>query len=170
MLRKKSLTKEQVFQKLKHFCAYQDRCRSEVKTKAWSLGLKKTDVDELLHRLAEDKYLDEERFAARFVAGKFSLKQWGRVKIKSELRSRGISNYQVLQAMEIINEEKYTAALKKLAMNKWNSIKGKGVNHFVKMTRTRDFLMQRGFEPALISMELKLLMEKEKAPVESSSS
>lgn len=170
MLHKKTYTKEQVYQKLKHYCAYQDRCQSEVKTKAWSLGLKKPDVEELLHRLVEDNYLDEERYAARFVAGKFSMKQWGRVKIKSELRSKGISTYYISMALEIINEEKYAAALKKLAMNKWNSVKGKGVNHFVKMTRTRDFLMQRGFEPALISMELKVLMEKEKAPVDSASS
>jgi len=63
MLPKKSLTKEQAYQKLKHYCAYQDRCHSEVKMKAYSLGLRKPEVEELTSKLIEENCLNEERFA-----------------------------------------------------------------------------------------------------------
>jgi regulatory protein len=67
MLPKKSLTKEQAYQKLKHYCAYQDRCQSEVKIKACSLGLRKPEVEELTAKLIGENCLNEERFAKAFV-------------------------------------------------------------------------------------------------------
>jgi regulatory protein len=85
----KLLTTEQAFQKLKHFCAWQERCHSEVKEKAFSLGLRKAQADELVSRLIEENYLNEERFARQFAGGKFRMKQWGRIKIKSGLKQKG---------------------------------------------------------------------------------
>ena len=44
---KKHLTKEQALQKLKHYCAYQERCHSEVKEKLYVLGVWKKEHDEI---------------------------------------------------------------------------------------------------------------------------
>jgi len=60
MFPKKSLTKEQAYQKLRHYCAYQDRCHSEVKSKAYSLGMRRADTEELTSRLIEEGCLNEE--------------------------------------------------------------------------------------------------------------
>ena len=162
MLPKKSLTKEQVYQKLKHYCAYQDRCHSEVKTKAYSFGLRKPEVEELTSKLIEENCLNEERFAKAFAGGKFRIKQWGRMKIIGELKKKQVSSYCIAAAMEEIDENKYKHVLHKLAVKRWNSIKGKGTNLFVKMTRTRNFLLLKGYEPALVSFEIKHLAAKEK--------
>jgi len=162
MLPQKSLTKEQVYQKLKHYCAYQDRCHSEVKTKAYSFGLRKPEVEELTSKLIEENCLNEERFAKAFAGGKFRIKQWGRMKIIGELRKKQVSSYCIAAAMEEIDENKYKHVLHKLAVKRWNSIKGKGANLFVKMTRTRNFLLLKGYEPALVSFEIKHLAAKEK--------
>jgi len=51
MLYKKYLTKEQALQKLKHYCAYQERCHSEVKEKLYNLGIWKKDHDEIISTL-----------------------------------------------------------------------------------------------------------------------
>ena len=83
---KKQLTLEQALQKLKHYCAYQERCHSEVKEKLYSLGVFKKEADNIIAKLIEEGYLDEERFAIAFAGGKFRIKQWGRVKIKYELK------------------------------------------------------------------------------------
>jgi len=160
MLQRKTLTIEQAFQKLKHYCGYQERCHSEAREKAYSLGMKKTDVEELVSRLIEENYLNEERFAKLFAGGKFRAKQWGRTKIKYELKQRKISEYCINKALKEINEEEYFSTLDKLAKKKWNSIKGAGTNQFVKMTKTRDFLLQKGFEPGLIQQTLSGLIKK----------
>ena len=162
MLHKKILTKEQAYQKLKHYCAYQERCHYEVKAKAFLLGMKKTDVEELTSKLIEENCLNEERYAKSFAGGKFRIKQWGRLKIKGELKKKYISPYCIAAALQEIDETKYRETLHKLSVKRWRSVSGAGVNHFVKMTKTRDYLLLRGYEPALVSFELKNLLVKEK--------
>jgi regulatory protein len=160
MLPKKTLTKEQVYQKLRHYCAYQDRSHGEVKTKAYSLGMKRTETEELTSRLIEEGCLNEGRFARSFAGGKFRMKQWGKLKIRSELKQRQVSEHCIAIALEEIDLSKYKETLHNLAAKKWNSIKGTGTNHFVKMTKTRNFLLQKGFEAHLVTNEIKVLAEK----------
>ena len=162
MLPKKSLTKEQAYQKLRHYCAYQDRCHSEVKNKAYSFGLRKPDVEELTSKLIEENCLNEERFAKAFAGGKFRIKQWGRLKIRSELKNKQISYYCIAAALDEIDDLKYKETLHKLAVKRWNSIKGAGTNLFVKMTKTRDHLLLKGYESNLVAIEIKALTEKQK--------
>lgn len=147
---KQQLSKEQALQKARHYCGYQERSHSEVKEKLYSYGLRKTDVEEILSSLIEDNYLNEERFAAQFAGGKFRMKQWGRVKIKYELKQKRVSEYCIKKAMKEIDEDDYQKTLEKLASTKWDSIKGEGVNHFVKMSKTTDYLLQKGFESDLV--------------------
>jgi len=159
---KRTFTKEQVYQKLRHYCAYQDRCHAEVKTKAYSLGMKKPDVEELTSRLIEEGCLNEERYARSFAGGKFRMKQWGRMKIRAELKQRGVSEYCISGALAEIDHNNYKETLHKLAIKRWNSIKGQGTNLFVKMTKTRNYLMLKGYEAALVANEIKQLSHKEK--------
>ena len=162
MISKRTFTKEQVYQKLRHYCAYQDRCHAEVKTKAYSFGIKKPDVEELTTRLIEEGCLDEERYAKAFAGGKFRMKQWGKVKIKAELKQRRISEYCIAAALNEIDHGRYKETLNKLAIKRWNSIKGPGTNLFVKMTKTRNFLLLKGYEANLVAIEIKELSQKEK--------
>ena len=70
---KKHLTKEQALQKLKHYCAYQERCHSEVKEKLFNLGVWKKEHDEIISTLIEENYLNEERFAVAYAGGHFRI-------------------------------------------------------------------------------------------------
>ena len=146
----KRLTPEQAFQKVKYYCSYQERSHAEVRTKLYSYGLWKSDVEQLLTRLIEDNYLNEERFACHFAGGKFRIKQWGRMKITQALKEKQVSPYCIKKAMKEIDEKDYLQVLEKLAAKKWASIRGVGINRFVKMSKTTDFLLQRGFEVSLV--------------------
>lgn len=156
-MQRKILSKEEAFQKLKHYCGYQERCHREVKTKAYSLGLRKAEVEELTARLIEEDCLNEERFAKLYAGGKFRIKQWGRIKIKSGLKQKGISEYCIRQAMREINETEYLSALNRLAGKRWDGVSGRGTNLFVKLTKTRSYLLSKGYEPELVSRALKEL-------------
>ncbi len=161
MLQRKQLTKEQALQKLRHYCAYQERSHAEVKEKLYSFGLRKQEVEESISQLIEEGCLNEERFAIQFAGGKFRMKQWGRTKIKYELKQKMVSDYCIRKALNEIAEEDYQKTLEKLARKKWSSIKGEGVNLFVKMSKTKNFLLQRGFEQNLIQSALKKLSDKD---------
>lgn len=148
MLYKKNLTKEQALQKLKHYCAYQERCHSEVKEKLYELGVRRAEHDEITATLIEENYLNEERFAIAYAGGKFRMKQWGRVKIKYELKQKKVSEYCIKKAMRQITEEDYTQTLQKLADDKYESLKGE--QYLIRKKKTMDYLLHKGFEPDLV--------------------
>ena len=141
--------REQALQKLKHYCSYQERCHAEVKEKLYSLGLFKKDVELVISQLIEENYLNEERFAQLFARGKFRMKQWGRIKIKHELKQKRISEYCIKKALKEIDETDYQKTLKKLTETKWKSLKSER-NVFVKKNKTMNYLLQKGYEPTLI--------------------
>ena len=147
MIRKK-LTKEQGLQKLKHFCAYQERSHNEVREKLFDLGLRKNDREEIIASLIEENYLNEERFAMAFAGGKWRIKRWGRVKIKYELRQRGVSEYNIKQALKQIGEEEYLEVLHKLYREKYAS--ARHTQPLLRKKKTIDYLVGRGFEAALM--------------------
>ncbi|MBL7733561.1 MAG: RecX family transcriptional regulator [Chitinophagaceae bacterium] len=153
---KQSLTKEQALQKLKHYCAYQERCHSEVKEKLFDLGVRMKEHDEIIATLIEENYLNEERFASAFAGGKFRIKQWGRVKIRYELKQRQVSDYCIKKAMKQIEEEIYWQTLLTLAEKKYASLKGE--QYLVRQKKTADHLRRNGYEPDLIQTALKEVM------------
>lgn len=144
------MTREQALQKLKHYCGYQERCHVEVKEKLYSFGLWKKDVELVVSQLIEENYLNEERFAQLFAGGKFRMKQWGRIKIKYELKQRKVSDYCIKKGLKEINEDDYIKALGKLAAAKWRTLKGEK-NIFVKKSKTMNYLLQKGYESSLIN-------------------
>ena len=150
----KRLSNEQALQKLRHFCGYSERSHFETRQKAYALGLWKKDVEELISRLIEEKYLDEERFARQFAGSHFRQKKWGRIKITYALRQRLLSEYCIQAGLREIDEKEYQESLRSLAASKYETLQGRD-NDMEKRKRTRDFLLQRGFEPGLVIQVLK---------------
>ena len=150
----KRLTKEQAFQKLKHYCAYQERSHDEVKQKLYGFGLHRQEVEETLSTLIEENYLNEERFAIAFAGGRFRSKQWGRVKIEYELKQKKVSPYCIKKAVNNIDDDAYLKTLQQLARKKWNSLKAPGATDYVKSSKTTTYLLQRGFERQLIAQAI----------------
>ncbi len=156
---KQQLTREKALQKARHYCAYQERSHSEVKNKLYALGLRKGDVESALSELIEQNYLNEERFAIQFAGGKFRMKHWGKSKIQYELKQKRVSDYCIRKALNEIDQAAYLETLNKLAAEKWETQKGEK-NLFVKLRKTQDYLLQKGFEPALIRKVLEELQAK----------
>ena len=143
------MTPGQALQKVKHYCAYQERSHSEVKDKLYSYGLHKSDVETILSQLIEENYLNEERFALQFAGGKFRMKQWGRVKIKYELKQRQVSEYCIKKALKSIDEATYEKTLQKLFDDKIKTLRSEK-NIFIKKKKVQDYLLQKGFEADLV--------------------
>lgn len=145
---KKKLTREQALVKIRHYCAYQERCHAEVKDKLFGYGLYGSQVDELISTLIEDNYLNEERFAIVFAGGKFRMKQWGKKRIEYELKQKKISSYCIHKALKQISDEDYLHTAGKLIEQKRDSLEG--LNKFEMNKKLRDYLVQKGFEFELI--------------------
>ena len=158
-MQKKHLTKEQAFQKLKQYCAYQERCHSEVQQKLWDLGVARSVHDEIISNLIEEDYLNEERFATLFAGGKFRMKSWGRKKIEYALKDKGVSSYCIKKGLKEIENEAYQQVLERLAIKKYESLAGE--QYLVRKKKTMDYLLQKGYEPDLITRAVNNLNSKE---------
>jgi len=158
MLNKKHLTKEQALQKLKHYCAYQERSHNEVKEKLYSLGVWKKEHDEIIATLIEENYLNEERFAMAYAGGKFRIKQWGRVKIKYELKQKQVSEYCIKKALKQIDEDEYWSVLIKLVKEIYVSLKNE--QYLIRKKKAMDYLIRRGFEVELVNESIKAIADK----------
>jgi len=156
-VQKKFLTKEQALQKLKQYCAYQERSHYEVQQKLWDLGVRRAEHDEIISILIEEDYLNEERFAKAFAGGKFRMKEWGRKKIYYVLKEKQVSEYSMKKAMKEIDDEEYKNVLKELAEKKHDSLKGE--QYLVRKKKTMDYLLQKGYEPDLVTRVVNELNE-----------
>jgi regulatory protein len=145
----KNIGTEKALQKIKHYCGYQERSHAETREKLYSFGLYKQEVEQLLSQLIEEDYLNEERYAISFAGGKFRMKQWGRVKIKYELQQKKISTYCIKKGLAAIDEADYVKCLEKLSREKLSTLRSEK-NIFTKRTKLRNYLLQKGYEPALV--------------------
>ncbi|MEN9349791.1 MAG: hypothetical protein RL372_769 [Bacteroidota bacterium] len=141
---KKYLTPDQAWQKIKHFCAYQERSHQETKDRLYGYGLSTKDVEVLLSKLIEEDYLNETRFATLFAGGHFRTKKWGRVKIAYELKQKRVSAYNIKAGLATIEEEAYEQTIFKIALDKWEKCKGEV--GYARQAKVIQYLVSRGFE------------------------
>ena len=146
-MKKVRIGKEQAIQRIRHYCAYQERAQQEVRDKLYELGMTKDEVEEIMSDLIAENFLNEERFAVQFAGGHFRIKGWGKLKILHALQQKRVSSYNIKIGLKAIDGDAYLKTLEQLATKKWNSLKGeRGLS---RMAKTYAFLHQRGFEPIL---------------------
>lgn len=152
---KQNLTPQQALQKIKQYCAYQERSHFETRNKLFEYGLKPIEVDKIIAILIEENFLNEERFATLFAGGKFRIKHWGKVKIKYELQQHKVSIYNIKKALQQIDEDEYLQMLEKICKKYYATLKGKQIE---KNYKTKTYLQQKGFELDLINQTLKKIV------------
>lgn len=138
--------------KMQNWCAYQERCQQETRDKLYEFGLWPEAVENIIAKLIEDNFLNEERFACSFARGKFNIKKWGKIKIKQELKQRRINDYCIKKAMKEIDDDDYYIALKKLLTQKKSLVKES--NPIRLKFKLATYAMGKGFEQDLIFMAL----------------
>lgn len=145
---KKYVSKSEALAKLQRYCAYQDRCHQEVRSKLLDLGIYGNDLEEIIADLIEENFLNEERFARSFARGKFRIKKIGRNRIKRELKQRQVSAYCIRKAMTEIEEEDYHKTLCEVIVKKYRNLKE--ADDFVRKGKVAKYVISRGFEPKLV--------------------
>lgn len=146
-------SKEEALLNMQKYCAFQERCHQEVRSKLIEHKVYGDTLEEIITELIIHNFLDEERFAKTFARGKFRMKQWGKNKIKSELKLKQVSAYSIQEAMAEIDDEAYFQTLQSLLLKKERLIKYK--NHYEKVKKLTDFALSKGYEYEVIAMVLK---------------
>lgn len=139
---------QEATKKLEHYCSYQERCHKEVVAKLKEMGMIPIAIDEIVGYLIQENFLNEERFSRSFARGKFNIKKWGRNRIVSELKQRGITKYNINLALQELAEESYHETLESLAQKRLGQIKE--TDTFKRRKKLADYLLYRGWESPLV--------------------
>ena len=145
-----------VLSHLRNWCAYQERCQSDVREKLKNFQDKISfeETSQIISSLISDNYLNEERFAATYASGKFRIKKWGRAKIKMMLRQKKISDFSINKALKAIDDSEYLNTLRELIEKKMTELKSEK-NKIKKHYKVLRFSQSKGFETDLILDVLK---------------
>lgn len=146
---KKQLTAEKAYQKITAFCSFRDRTQKEILDKLYAIGASKDIVKNLILKLEEEGYLNEERMARSYAGGKFRVKAWGKKKIQVHMKHLGLSKEQISKGLEEISTEEYESRLHDLFEKKWDSLH-KEEDLRQRLAKTIRFLASKGYEADLI--------------------
>ena len=149
---KKITSPDVLRRKAEHYCAYQERCQQEVRSRLYELGGYTKDIELIIAELIEHNFLNEERFAIAYAGGKFRIKKWGKIKIINELKFRQISAYCIKKALQQIDEDDYRTTLMDVLTKKKSNFAKASPTQKMQLAK---FAMSKGFEPDLIWKLLK---------------
>jgi regulatory protein len=149
----KTLSPDQVLDKMAKYCAYQERCVKDVRDKLKTYDLHQEDRDKILDYLLDNRFVNDERFAKSFVRGKVNQSGWGLNKIRFHLMQKGIAKDLIDEALGQTDEDLYRQRLIDILKTKSKTIKAE--NDFERKRKLAAYAMQKGFEGALVWEVLK---------------
>jgi regulatory protein len=118
------MEEKKVLERLQRQCARMESCTFDVRRKAVKAMEGDVDAaDRIVSSLVKDRFVDDRRYAAAFAREKSSLQGWGAVKIRFQLRGKGISDEIISEALQEVDPEKAASKLDKLAADKYRLLK-----------------------------------------------
>ena len=157
-MKKNFFSVQELQKKLEYYCSYQERCHYEVYTKLMGLTRNNDDINQVITKLIDDGYLNETRFSKEFTIGKFNHKNWGKIRIKLELKKRKISSKNIEIGINELDDEKYINKLENLFTRQLEKHSHK-LDIYSKK-KIFDYFNYRGWEKDLIFKKLNALNEK----------
>ena len=153
---KRQPTAEAMLVKMAGLCAGAEQCTADIKQKILKQGFPAEEADNMIAYLRANKYLDDSRYARAYAVDKVRFSGWGKMKVRMGLRSKGMSDSMIAQALEYIQEKDYAEALEKAMLAKARSLDLKDLKDRQKLYR---HLASRGFESQLIISALRSLLK-----------
>ena len=144
------MTTSEALEKLRKYCAYQERCHHDVRTKLLSLKIYGDQLEEVMAQLVKEGFLNELRYAKSFAGGKHRIKKWGRKKIIGELKKRHISNYCITKGLQEIDAELYERNLTDL-LGKFTARAPKTLDKWKIKSKAFQYAISKGYEAEMIN-------------------
>ena len=138
--------------RLQKLCSKAEYCKADIYRKA----LKDMEGDEdaarrIVDELVQDRYVSDARYAVAFAREKASLQGWGPVKIRFQLRGKGISDADISAALSQVDRNSADSRLERLLSAKARTLQGDPQAR-LKLIR---FGLSRGYEYDAVQQAMK---------------
>lgn len=145
---KKEYTFDELLHKAASYCSISEHSILEVREKLARWDVPEADAEKIIQHLVEDDFIHEIRFSKAYVRDKFRLNKWGKTKISVALKSKGISDEMVRQALKSIDQGEYEEMLGSILKSKLKTLKYD--YEYEKQGKLFKFAQSRGFESDVI--------------------
>lgn len=141
------MPKEVALGKATALCSQSEYCKAQImeKLSLWNVSVQ--DAYNIMDYLVKEKYIDNKRFARAYCHDKFCYNHWGRIKIRQMLRHLRLSDEEIEEGMQAINDDDYLEALNDVLQAKDRSLREKDI--YLRKAKLVRHLLSRGFETDL---------------------
>lgn len=138
-----------VRQKMIAYCDKAEHCQWDVRNKLLQWHIPSQERESLISELISTGMLNESRYAAAFVHDKSTFNQWGVNKISVQLKAKGISERNILDAVKELDQSETIKTVRHLIQRKEPQFKG--LQLYQKKYKLTRFLLAKGFAMNLIA-------------------
>ncbi|MBQ3659324.1 MAG: RecX family transcriptional regulator [Bacteroidales bacterium] len=130
------MEKDKILARLTRLCSMREYCKKDIAAKIERMkGEDAIDTQAIISQLCEDKYIDENRYAAFFARDKSALAGWGGQKIRYALAAKGIDREVIDSALEQIDVAKAQKKMESVLAAKLRTLKGERQEVFAKLVK-----------------------------------
>jgi regulatory protein len=140
---------DNILAKAMRYCSSREVCSDDMLKKLAIWSDNPDYYNEIINKLIEEKFIDNQRYANAFVNDKFKFNHWGKIKIKRHLLSKKIPDSFIYNALQQIDNEEYMNIARKLFISKLNTL-DKQENMMKKKQKLYSFLANKGYETEII--------------------
>ena len=144
----RNISPQEALSRLQNLCSTQEKCTGDAREKLRQWNISKAEIEKIIGRLKEDKFIDDRRFVEFFVRDKQKINKWGKEKIRYALKNKGLNQEIINEALSSLPSENFEDALRELLTKKSREL-GK-YQSYEKKNRLIRFAVQRGFDYDLI--------------------
>lgn len=134
-----------------------DHARNELRDKALRKEFPSGVIEEVLDELSEKNYINNLGFAKKFTRDKFEFNKWGINKIRSELFRKGISEKEIIIALQEISSNKNINTVKQLILKNRSKFE-RVADPQKRKKKIFDFLLRKGYDSNTILKQIPTLL------------
>ena len=149
MNERKPLKPQQALERLAAACAKTEYCEDDLRRKMAQWLVPAQFHDEIIATLRGGKFIDDGRYCRAYTEDKWRFNQWGKMKIRMNLRMKHLPDADIENAIAEIPDGEYRETLAQLLRQKERTLHGTEGNYgkYQKLIR---YAMGRGFDPDTI--------------------
>jgi len=144
----KRIEKKNLYHKIMKYCAYQERSEYDVIEKLKVYHLNEIEISEIINKLKEENFINNQRFARVYAIGKFRNNRWGRIRIRYELKRKSFAEKEIMTALDVIDEEEYEKMILQLIRKKERLITNPEL--YIRQNKIVKFICSKGFEHDIV--------------------
>jgi len=154
----KKISDNEILNKMFRYCSYQERSISNVRKQLDKYQVNDVSGKQIIEKLIDEGFLNEERFAETYTFGKLRSNYWGKIKIIQGLKEKSVDSQIINTAIESIDKLEYQQIIIKLIRKKLKLIRD--TDNFIIKNKVARYIISKGFESYLVWEEVNNQIDK----------